>query len=452
MRHRSTIVAAALAGAALASATRADEPALASVRVASGLHRPIFATAPPGDFDRLFILEQHTGRIRILDLATRELRGRPFLEMTGLPTGLEDGLVSLAFDPQYATSGRFYLTFVTGAGHVVHLARGTVSADPDVAEDRLETLLALAHPVGYHHGASLAFGPDGLLYMTVGDGGPQGDPGDRAQDLSVIDGKVLRLDVSGAAGYSIPPDNPYAGATGVRHEIWASGLRNPWRLSFDRATGDMWIGDVGYDAREEIDFEAAGGAGGTNFGWRCREGTLAHAASTTIPCGSCDHPACPLTPPIHEYGHSTGRCVIGGYVYRGCAVPALRGAYFFADYANGRVWSLRRGADGGAVVTEHTDELVPAEGSIDKVSSFGEDGRGELYVLDRAQGELFRIVPAAPPAGDLDGDGDTDLADLGLLLSAWGACPAPCGADLDGDGLVDFRDLMRLFEGWTTCP
>ncbi len=241
----------------------------------------------------------------------------------------------------------------------------------------------------------MGFGPDGYLYVATGDGGSGGDPGDRAQNVDSLLGKMLRLDVSGA-GYTIPPGNPFAGAIPGRDEIWAIGLRNPWRPSFDRRTGDLVIADVGQNVREEINFAPAGTGAGANYGWRCFEGSLPFASSNTTPCGTCAAPGCGILP-VHEYDHTLGRCsVTGGYVYRGCAIPDLDGQYFFADYCGRQIYTGR--FQGGSFVglRERTAELAPGGGlAIGNITSFGEDARGELYIVDQS-GQIFKIVAEAP--------------------------------------------------------
>ncbi len=380
----------------LCGAGRAATP-LTTVRVASGLTRPLFVTAPPQDTTRLFIVEQrgsdNRGRIKIVKggvtLAT------PFLTTDVLATDNEQGLLGLAFAPDYATSHRFYIYYTDSLGTGT-LERRTAGANPDVADLGRNILLTVPHPFTNHNGGWMAFGPDGYLYISEGDGGSGGDPGDRAQNLNEILGKILRLDVSGS-GYSIPPTNPFAGATPGRDEIWAFGLRNPWRPSFDRGTGDMVIADVGQNNIEEINFVPAGTGAGVNYGWRCFEGSTSFTTSTTNPCMSCTAAGCPKVFPVYEYTHTSGRCSItGGYVYRGCDIPDLQGTYFFADYCSNEIWSGK--FQGGQLVnvTLRSGQLAPGGGlSITSITSFGEDARGELYICDQG-GEIFKIVAGAP--------------------------------------------------------
>jgi len=370
---------------------------LTTIRIASGLSMPLYVVAPPGDTTRLFIVEQrgtdNRGRIKIFKNGA--MLGTPFLTTGLLATGGEQGLLGLAFAPDYATSGRFYVDYSDSTGADV-VARYTVSGNPDLANPGGSRILTIPDPYDNHNGGWLAFGPDGYLYVATGDGGSGGDPEDRAQNLNSLLGKILRLDVSGA-GYTSPPTNPYFGATPGLDEIWAFGLRNPWRNSFDRKTHDLVIADVGQSQREEINFVPAGTGAGANYGWRCFEGTLAFASSTTISCGSCSAPGCPKVFPAYEYAHSSGRCSLtGGYIYRGCAIPDWNGVYFFADYCTAEIWSGQ--FQGGSLVnvTPRTAELAPGGGlTINSITSFGEDARGELYICDQG-GEIFKIVPRAP--------------------------------------------------------
>jgi glucose/arabinose dehydrogenase len=335
---------------------------------------PVFLTSPPGDA-RLFVVEKG-GTIRIVENGSQ--LPTPFLDVSGLiSTGGEQGLLGLAFEPTYATSGRFYVDYTDPLGGTV-VARYTVSAgDPDVADASSgEVVLTYAHTLGNHNGGMLAFGPDGMLYISAGDGGDQSE----GQTLDDLLGAVLRIDVSGASGYAIPADNPFAGGGGLP-EIWSYGLRNPWRMSFDRQTGDLYIGDVGQSNREEIDVAtAATGTGrGANFGWNVMEGTACNAPP--VGCSSAG-----LTLPVLEYDHSHGCSVIGGFVYRGSAIPALRGVYLYGDFCAGEVRSFRYA--NGAVTEAQTWPAFPAGNPI---TSFGEDAAGELYVLSQGNA-IYHIV------------------------------------------------------------
>jgi glucose/arabinose dehydrogenase len=372
------------------------ETPLGTVRVAQGLSRPLFVASPPGDTTRLFIVEQrgtdNRGRIKILKGGV--VLGTPFLTTGTLATDDEQGLLGLAFAPDYATTGRFYINFTDSTG-TTRVVRHSVSGNPDVANPLGVTILSVFQPFTNHNGGWLGFGPDGYLYVALGDGGSGGDPGDRAQNVDSLLGKILRLNVSGPT-YSIPPGNPFAGPTPGRDEIWAFGVRNPWRPSFDRETGDLVIADVGQSLREEIDFAPAGTGAGANYGWRCFEGSLPYASSATTPCATCAAPSCAVFP-LYEYDHSLGRCSItGGYVYRGCAIPDLRGQYFFADYCGRQIYTGRFQSGSFVNFRERTSDLAPGGGlTIGNITSFGEDARGELYICD-GSGQVFKIVAKAP--------------------------------------------------------
>ena len=387
----------ACAALVLSAGHARGETPLTTVRVAQGLTRPAFVTAPPGDTARVFIVEQrgadNRGRIKILKNGV--VLSRPFLTTAVLAGAFEQGLLGLAFAPDYATSGRFYINYTRSSDGATIVARHTVSSDPDSANPTGTVLLTVAQPFDNHNGGWLGFGPDGFLYIALGDGGDAGDPGDRAQNLNTHLGKMLRIDVSGAT-YTSPPSNPFVGVAGL-DEIWAYGLRNPWRPAFDRLTGDLYIADVGQNIIEEIDFQPASSDGGENYGWRCYEGLGFFTESGTIPCGSCLAPGCPKLEPIYQYPHTGGRCsVTGGYVYRGCAIPDLQGQYFFADYCAGTIYSGRAQGDTLVDFRDRTAQLAPGGGlSIGSITSFGEDARGELYICDQA-GEVFKIVPASP--------------------------------------------------------
>jgi glucose/arabinose dehydrogenase len=418
-----------LIGVSLCVGAATDARGVGTVRVADGLARPVFLTAPPADFDRVFVVEQHTGRILILRLPTFELEPTPFLTVSGISTGAEQGLLGLAFHPDYATNGFFYV-YLTDPG--TRIVRYQVSADPDVADPGSATpVLGFDQPQSNHNGGWIGFGSDGFLYIASGDGGASNDSGTghtagtgNAQDLTDnLLGKILRIDVDADAfpadpqrNYGIPAGNPFVGVTGD-DEIWVYGLRNPWRASFDRSTDDLYIGDVGQNNCEELDLQPGASAGGENYGWRLREGVIA------TPTGGVGGPHPPgAIDPIFDYPHGTtelcsnpgagfaGIAITGGYVYRG-AVPELDGRYFFADYGAARLWSLRYDGsppssfDGSNYVelTDHTGDpaFTPDVGTFDLISSFGEDSAGNLYVVDlgptAVSGEVF-FIPE-PPAG-----------------------------------------------------
>ncbi|MGQ0703639.1 MAG: PQQ-dependent sugar dehydrogenase [Gemmatimonadales bacterium] len=349
------------------------------VEVASGLSFPLFLTSAPGDATRLFIVEKG-GRIRIIRNGT--LLTTPFLDLTAqVSQGGEQGLLGLAFHPGYATNGRFIVHY-TNLGGDTRISVFRVSADPDRADAGSEqVILAADQPFSNHNGGMIVFGPDGKLYIGLGDGGSGGDPQGNGQNPNTLLGKILRLAVNDAGQASVPPDNPFAGQGGARGEIWSYGLRNPWRFSFDRQTGDLYIGDVGQNAREEINASTGPQPGrGVNYGWNTMEGTLCFQ-----PSANCNRAG--LTLPVLEYGHSQGCSVTGGYVYRGSAIPALQGHYFYADFCEGWVRSFRLSEGMAAELREWTT-LRPGG----QLPSFGEDGAGELYVMT-AGGRVFRIVP-----------------------------------------------------------
>lgn len=362
-------------------------PGIQATLVASGLSQPLDLTAPPGDTARVFVVEK-TGAIRILKNGA--VQSTPFLDLSArVSSGGEQGLLGLAFHPQYAANGKFYVNYtdLSGDTHIVEFA---ASADPDRASPAGRELLFVKQPYANHNGGGLAFGPDGYLYIGLGDGGSAGDPQGRAQNPDSLLGKLLRIDVNAtdpAAGtqYAIPPGNPFRGRAGYRPEIWDLGLRNPWRFSFDRATGDLYIGDVGQNLWEEVDVEPRG-TGGRNYGWNTMEGNHCYGAAR------CD--ATGLTPPVLEYGHGPGCSITGGYVYRGTALAGLQGVYFYGDYCAGFVRSFR--IAGGAISDERdwTGSLRAAlGGALSSLSSFGQDARGELYIL-LLGGEVYRIDPA----------------------------------------------------------
>ena len=348
--------------------------------IVGGLEAPLFVTGAGDGSGRLFVVEQ-PGRIRIV--RDGQLVERPFLDITDRVSCCgERGLLGLAFPPGVAT--RFFVDYTDRDGNTV-ISGFQISDDPDIAAPATErVVLKILQPYANHNGGMIAFGPDGDLYIGMGDGGSGGDPKGNGQDLAVRLGKLLRIDVTGSETlgdpYAVPPDNPYVEVADAADEIWASGLRNPWRFSFDRATGDLWIGDVGQNAWEEIDRAGAvdGRGRGANYGWNPMEGR--HCYPSGQPC---ELPG--LTLPIAEYGHDQGCAVTGGYVYRGSAQPGLAGIYVFGDYCSGRVWGL---ASGGP---DRQDPVLLAETGR-TIASFAEDDAGELYLVDIAAGEILRVV------------------------------------------------------------
>jgi hypothetical protein len=346
--------------------------------VASGLIFPLYLTAPDGD-TRLFIVEKG-GTIRIVKDGS--LLPSPFLDISGqVSTGGEQGLLGLAFHPLYATNGRFIVHYTDLAGDT-RVSEFRVSPDPDVADAASEaSILAEDQPFANHNGGQVLFGPDGYLYIMLGDGGSADDPGGRGQSLADLLGSILRVEPLDGGGYIVPPDNPFVSTAGARPEIWSYGLRNPWRVTFDPATGDLYIADVGQAEWEEVDVSpAADGAGrGLNFGWSIMEGP------ECLRDPSCDQDAFEL--PILSYDHSDGCSITGGFVYRGAAIPALKGHYFYSDFCRGWVRSFRF-ENGSAADQFQWPALAPGGG----VPSFGRDAIGELYVMSTG-GAVFKIVP-----------------------------------------------------------
>jgi cysteine-rich repeat protein len=374
------------------------ESAVRAVRVTGDLDRPIGIAAPRLDPARLFVVEQ-PGRIRLVEHGV--LQAEPFLDVHELVSfGGEQGLLGLAFHPDYETNGRFFVSYNDVDGDTV-IARYRVDPlDPRRADTASgQVLLRVVQPYANHNGGHLAFGPDGYLYAGRGDGGGAGDPLEAAQDDASLLGKLLRLDVDVETPpyWTVPPSNPrYDGGRDPLELVWAKGLRNPWRFSFDRGTGDLWIGDVGQGELEEIDWQPASSPGGENYGWDVFEGSACYEPD---PDPVCPSPPVGFTFPVHEYGHDEGCSVTGGFVYRGCALPALHGRYFYADYCAGfvRSFALEGGVAGAHL--DHSAALDPTgELGIGRIASFGEDARGELYVVDVSDGELFRIIPASWPA------------------------------------------------------
>ncbi len=354
--------------------SNATQPAAPNwVQIAGGLDRPVdLADAGNG---RLLVLEQ-PGTIRVIQDGT--LLPTLFLDITGQvgSRGNEQGLLGIALHPDFKSNGYFYLNYTDQNGNTV-IARFTVSSNPDQADPNSEkVLLQVQQPYPNHNGGSMVFGPDGYLYMGLGDGGSEGDPRLTGQNLNTLLGKLLRIDVNHGDRYAIPADNPFAKGGGLP-EIWAYGLRNPWRFSFDRATGDLYIGDVGQDIYEEIDFLPAGSPGGSDFGWSYREGF--HPDQGTPPAGI------KLVDPVWEYSHDVGGCAVtGGYVYRGKTVPSLDGVYIYGDFCSGIVWGLRRDASG-----KWQNQTLFQTGV--NISSFGEDQSGELYLLDLRGGGVYEL-------------------------------------------------------------
>ncbi len=392
----------------------AAQSTLKSRVYASGLSSPVAFVQDPTTTTRQFVVEQ-AGRIRVVESGS--VLATDFLDLTGaISSGGERGLLGLAFAPDYASSGRFYVNFTDPAGNTViarfiRSAANPASADPASRFDLRwpSGLRYILQPYANHNAGNLAFGPDGYLYVGMGDGGSGNDPENRAQNPAELLGKMLRIDVnvpvSHANGYVVPATNPFVsgGPAGVLAEIWSFGLRNPWRWSFDMpsrgGTGALIIADVGQGAWEEIDYEPAGRSG-RNYGWRYKEG--AHLNVTSPP--PVYNPPTGLTDPIYEYGRSVGQSITGGFVYRGTGLPATyRGRYFFADYVQGRVWSMAltiNPSTGEATASAPTDHTVDLGGSavVGNISSFGIDAAGELYVVNHTGGTIVQIIGPFPTA------------------------------------------------------
>lgn len=397
---------------------------LSAVLVATGSGPQVFVTAPPGDYGRLFMVSQY-GQIKILNLATGSLNNTPFLTVSGLAIGGEEqGLLGLAFDPAYSSNGKFYVLYVA-SNRDIRIVQYQVSGNPDLADttpSTIKTLLTFTHPQPNHNAGWIGFSSrpndDHNLYISSGDGGNADDaagpdiggghhePGGNAQWNQTLLGKMLRIHVDPIAGtYTIPSDNPFASSADplVKKEIWLMGLRNPYRDSFDRLTGRMFVGDVGQSTREEVDVQQPSNpGGGENYGWRDREGFIqnpTYATATPTPT-----PVPPRVDPILDYPRTTGRTVIGGYVYRGKQIPALQGTYVFGDYLgpNGgspQIFTLNYDGAGASNFQNITSQLfptadVPPVGLVNP-SSFGEDANGELYITD-VNSRVYKIVPIIP--------------------------------------------------------
>ena len=369
---------------------------------AEGFSSPVSLTHA-GD-ERLFLVERG-GKIRIIS-SPGIVEANPFLDLSGIITaGGERGLLGLAFHPAYSENGYFFVNYTDLNGNTV-IARYSVSdEDPDLADPVSEmVILTIDQPYQNHNGGDLSFGPDGYLYIGTGDGGSGGDPQDNAQDLTSLLGKMLRIDVDGGNPYIVPADNPFVNDAEVADEIWASGLRNPWRFSFDRETGDLWIADVGQNAVEELNFIPAGTGSGYNFGWRCYEGDQEY---NTANCG----PSSEYQFPVYQYFHNEddGCSITGGYVYRGEEFPSLEGVYFFSDFCNDILYSLRENE--GQWQPEKLGQFAG-----NSFSTFGEDHNGELYLAGISSGKVFKLTSE---------EGQTGISDR--AVSPWTIYPNPAG-------------------------
>lgn len=364
---------------------------LATELVAGGLERPVWIGAPASEKGRLWIAEQG-GKVWVVELDQTEEKGRRlFMDFSGVVAreNNEQGLLGIAFAPDYEDTGRFYVNYTDQKGDT-RIVRFTYEEGKELQARAGELLLKIEQPYGNHNGGWLGFGNDGFLYVATGDGGAANDPKNLAQDLKSHLGKILRLDVSGDKGYQVPVTNFFAKQKGALPEIHALGLRNPWRCSFDQDTGNLWIADVGQNHWEEINAVAIDKLGGKNFGWRLREGqneTPKKEVGGDLPLNHVS----PIYTYAHGGGEKEGRSITGGYFYRGKKVPELLGRYIFADFQNPRVWSLEANDSKGSRIKDHTKELQPAKGGLQLISTFGEDSEGELYLAD-LRGSVYRIV------------------------------------------------------------
>jgi glucose/arabinose dehydrogenase len=434
------------------------------IEIASGFSSPLYLTHPPGITDRLYVVEQGaggTGRIKSIDTGTRTIA--TVLTLTDLVTGGERGLLGLAFHPEAADNGYLYVYGSvprqgSAGDHDSWIRRYTMTGPDGVDPGSAFSILRFNEDFSNHNGGWMAFGPDDYLYIATGDGGSANDPNNNAQDLDSLLGKMLRIDVDGDdfpadpdKNYRIPPDNPFASAPG-RDEIWAYGLRNPWRNSFDRAYGDLYIGDVGQGAKEEVDYVAAGSAGGLNFGWRVMEGSRCNDDSQTG-----GNPACfdaSFAPPVYDYPHGggalEGRSITGGYVYRGPS-ESLQGLYFFADFINDRIWSIRvdrtsRQRVPGSFIDWTETFNASIDTPLTNVVSFGEDEQGNVYIVSLV-GTVYRIEGIAD--GDVNGDRVVDVQDAILalrILSGFPSSDADKDADVNGDGAIGLEEAIFVLQ------
>lgn len=381
--------------------------------VTAGLSSPLYVTAAPGDNNRLFIVEKG-GAVRLFDRTTGTLQATPYLNLSSsISSSGERGLLGLAFDPDFATNGRLYVNYTNTNGDIIvarHIANGNALTSTSANPTGTQMIDPIVHPRTNHNGGWIGFKPSHPgnntptaerhhLYISVGDGGGSNDPDNNGQNISTLLGKMLRVDVSGDGAATIPSSNPFASTAGA-DEVWDYGLRNAWRNSFDRVTGDLWIADVGQDAFEEINFHGAGETGGKNFGWDLAEGNSGNPL---------------FTDPVFAYPHVSGPSngsVTGGYVYRGDEIPGLQGQYFFGDFLNGRIFSFEYDNADISPVVEYTTELLPTGPATfaGGLVSFGEDAAGELYLVD-IRGAIYQIVPEPTAL--------TTMITLGICGAAW---------------------------------
>ncbi len=378
-----------LVATALIAATTVSRAELGVQEVAKGFERPVWAGVPVGIKHELWVMEQG-GKVWIVDEMTGERRSKPFLDVSADVTtkGGEEGLLGLAFSPDFIKSGRYYINY-TDKEKQTCIVRYNSTDGKTTDLSTKEMLLKYPSEFENHNGGWIAFGPDKMLYIGNGDGGAGDDPNRHGQALDTLLGKILRIDVSADHGYKSPSDNPFVNQADAKPEIWAYGVRNPWRCSFDRETGDLWIGDVGQNRWEEINYRPSGSKPGANFGWRVREADKENPKKDIggpRPVGAID--------PIYVYNHGMndheGLSVTGGYVYRG-PIKALQGRYIFGDYQNPRIWSFKLKNGKASDFKDHTTELQPQGGRINLISSFAEDNEGNVLIVDHT-GSIYRII------------------------------------------------------------
>lgn len=361
--------------------------------LADGFDQPLYALQIPGNDGHLLVLEKASGLVRVVDLASGTIMPEAFLEVTDISTQSERGLLGMAFHPDYLNNGEFFIHHSNAQGDT-NIVRYEVSQGNPLQADAAsrELLLEENQTFSNHNGGWIGFGPDGYLYIALGDGGSGNDPNDDAQDRTNLLGAMLRIDVNGddfpldsGSNYAIPQDNPYAGHSTLSPEIWSFGLRNPWRASFDRETGDLWIADVGQGAWEEVNLEPAGSNGGRNYGWRVLEGFEETGLGGEGP--DADSPL--LIPPVHVYDHGQGTSITGGYVYRGWGLPEYHGLYFFGDFTFTAIWGMD---PEDFSVTRFTNTWERDEGSLANLASFGEGNAGQLYLIGYSSGTVYELT------------------------------------------------------------
>ena len=435
--HLRTLVLPALG---LAAVLNAQTPVSLSLQqVATGLTR--LNDIAHTDDDRLFLALQ-AGVVRILDSDGATLLPTPFLNITAQvnSTENEQGLLGLTFDPDYGTNGYFYVYYTFGSGTgTSRISRFTVSSDPNVADQSTEQVLyTQAQPYINHNGGDMEFGPDGYLYIGFGDGGNSGDPQNHAQNITDVLGSMIRIDVSGGTGWTVPPDNPFVGVADAKEEIWLHGLRNPWRWGFDRLTGDLWIGDVGQDTYEEVDFWPAGDNSGGNFGWHCYEG---NSAFNTAGCNAQNTYVAPVT--VHPQSQQGWCSVIGGRVYRGPTYWRIEGRYIYTDYCGGQLYSLTPNGIGGYARAQLGTSSFGA-------SCIGENRQGELYLGNNATGVLSKIKEACPVPAPVISDEANLLTSTPAVSYLWYRDGQPIAGATDPTYAVTgtgFYQVLATFAG-----